>query len=63
MCAGNGMCACRSSSTPHFLCACAQLPSREINRMEGKEEEEEEKEAPEGDVKLIPVLQFCSYLK
>lgn len=53
MCLGNGVCACRSSSTPHFLCACAQLPSGEINRMEG---EEEEGEAPKGDVKLIPVL-------
>lgn len=52
-----------------YVCTsvCTQLPCREINGLEGERERGErrrrEERLPEGDVKLIPVLQFWSYLE
>lgn len=57
------------SAFPVYVCTsvCTQLPCREINGLEAEKERREWKRGgerlPEGDVKLIPVLQFWSYLE
>lgn len=54
---------------PVYVCTsvCTQLPCGEINGLEGEKERRERRRRgerlPEGDVKLIPVLQFWSYLE
>lgn len=53
---------------PVYVCTsvCTQLPCREINGLEAERRGEWRSRGgrqPEGDVKLIPVLQFWSYLE
>lgn len=52
---------------PVYVCTSVytQLPCREINWLEGEEGAKETRgeRLPEGGVKLIPVLQFWSYLE